>query len=92
MIGIHSEPPFVLLDALPLNTSQRSKVNQLFTQHRRLLEQSVAHRLTMQSIVFRLVDELPNDTVEQSIDERFVHTQRIGELKVWQTVVAQQAP
>ncbi len=89
MIGTHSEPPFALLEALPLSGQERSRVDKLFTQHRNLLNQSVAHRLAMQSGVLQILNELPSTTVQQSIEERALHTQTIGELNVWQTVLEQ---
>lgn len=86
LLGEHSEPPFVLLDILHKHASKsdQQRIEELFQQHRSLLDTGVHLRLQMQEQTLSLVQSLPNSTIQNSWKSRYKQEQSIGELLIWQ--------
>ena len=89
MMGSHPEPPFMILEVIQQRTSDHKSitVGSLFQKHKAHLDDGVHLRLHMQRQTQLLLEQLPADFVHQAWKERLKHEERIGEVRVWTTLL-----
>ncbi len=90
-IGHHDRPPFTLLDVLHshLSPPERQRLSTWHQEQQAYLTKGVQQRLQMQVQTRQLIEQLPQNTVHLAWQERFLHQQRIGEVKVWSRLLEQ---
>ena len=88
MIGAHGSPPHMAIQVVKIITPmQQRQLDTYYQQQEQLFAQGYTQRMQMQTQLQHLLTHLPRNTLEQSITNRFHNEQRIGELRVWQTLV-----
>ena len=88
MIGAHGSPPHMAIKLFDnITPFQQRQLNTHYQLQEQLLTKGYFQRMQMQNQLHQLLQQLPPNTVEQSIAHRFHNEQRIGELNVWETLV-----
>ena len=90
MLGEHSPPPHMTIQMaqIRLTPAQQQAMDDLYAKQTTQLARGFTERMEMQRLVQALLEQLPPETMKDSLDNRFHHEQRIGELQVWQNLIA----